>query len=234
MSLVQPREGQHVTVRFADSEGNPFVTAAGATTSPADGATESGIVDPDGRAGLVAADFPITAANMNIPASDVSWQWSRSASRSGPFVDISEEENSSRDDASYLVVDADRNHYLRVTATYEDLHGEDKELVATSLRPAIRLRDDQVAPAFPEDFDTSTSLIADPLVVTIPDGAPAGSNVGDPVTASREIGEGEILTYSLVADPAGGATPAHADLFEIDADYRPGEGGSRQDGEPRQ
>ncbi|MCE2462693.1 MAG: hypothetical protein J4F46_02065, partial [Dehalococcoidia bacterium] len=146
VSLVQPREGQHVTVRYADDEGNPFVGEDGLS------AADRGIVDPDGNS---AADVPIDDAEMNIPAADVAWQWSRGTSRSGTFVDITEEENSSRDDASYLVIDDDRNHYLRVTAPYTDLEGEGKTLMATSLRPAIKLRDDQVAPAFPADCDLS-------------------------------------------------------------------------------
>ena len=205
VSLVQPREGRHITVRYADSEGNPYVDD--------DGVANMAIVDPDGHA---AATVPVEAAETTIPAADVSWQWSRSTNADTGFVDITEEENSSRDDASYLVVDADRNHYLRVTATYTDLHGKDKELMATSLRQAIRLRDDQVAPAFPEDFDLSTALLADSLAVTIPDGAPAGSIVGGPVIASREAGESEILTYSLVADTETPGQADHADLFAID------------------
>ena len=198
VELVQPREGEMVTVVYADSVGNPYVSALGVANDS--------IVDPD-----MGKDDGDTTA---IPAEDVSWQWSRGTTRTGTFTPITESENPTRDAAVYDVIDADRNYFLRVTATYEDGHDEGKTLTATSLRAVQRLRADVVPPAFPADFDTSTPTVLDPPSVEIADGAEAGSNVGNPVVATRETAEGEILTYSLVQAPGG--TPAHADLFQID------------------
>ena len=205
VSLVQPREGQNVTVVYADGVGNPFVDDMGEANT--------GIVDPDGDKDVTTD--AISEAETAIPAEDVEWQWSRGTSLSGTFTEITEAENSSRDQDTYLVVDADRNHFLRVTATYEDKHGEGKTWVATAREPVKRLRDDQVAPEFPEDFNTATPTVLDDPMATIPDGATEGTIVGSAVTASRENAEGELLTYSIQAEDSPTAD-SHTDLFQID------------------
>ena len=70
-------------------------------------------------------------------------------------------------------------------------------------------------PAFPTDFGPDPD--EENVTLTAPeaeadDGAMEGDNVGDPVEANDA--NNDRLTYSLEAD--SGATPEHADLFQID------------------
>ncbi len=207
LNLVQPREGQPVTVVYTDGTGNPLLTGDGMSITPAAGATNSGIMDPDQD------KDGDTTPNTAISADDVVWQWSRGSSQTGTFTDITESENGTRNQISYQTIDADRGRYLRVTATYQDGHGKGKTLTATSQFPVAALRADTIAPSFPTDFDSTMDGEQGPSA-EVADGAGEGTNVGEPVRGRAE--SGERLTYSLVPDDGGTAT--HADLFQIDRD----------------
>ena len=83
------------------------------------------IVDPDGDD---------ANPDTTIEADDVTWQWSRSSTRTGSYSDIA--------GAAALAVpytytpdSTDESMYLRVTATYEDGEGEGKTVMATSVYP---------------------------------------------------------------------------------------------------
>ena len=67
LSSLQPQVSTAITVDYVDAVGNPLVDA--------DGAAHTGIVDDDRD-----KDDP---ASTDIPAEDVTWQWSRSSSKSG-------------------------------------------------------------------------------------------------------------------------------------------------------
>ena len=200
LSVVQPREGEPITVDYVDMEGNPFVNSLGAD--------HTNIMDPDGDKDdttLPRTDFTIEAAD------EVTWQWSRSSSLAGPFRDIPESENPTRNAISYRPIDDDRGNYLRVTATYRDGEGDAEPLVATSMFPTLKLEADVKSPTFPTDFDSSDQDAETPPKADVADGAGEGTRIGAPVRATGE--SGERLTYSLVSAATG--TPADADLFQI-------------------
>ena len=218
LSLVQPREGQPVTVMFTDGVGNPFVDTAGASNTPspvATGTAASGIKDPDGDKDLDAvSDAASDPSFTEISADDVGWQWARGSSRTGTFTDITEAQNGTRDQISYMTIDADRGRYLRVTATYRDGEGKDKTLEATSLFPVAPLRADTVAPTFPTDFDSTDQNPSTPPTAKVADGVEEGTRVGTAVSGRSESGEN--LTYSLEHLAAGvTGSDSHADLFQI-------------------
>lgn len=198
LKYVQPREAVPITVVYKDSVGNPYVDTTGTDNAA--------IVDPDGVKGT----DPSTTVVTTIPDTDVTWQWSRGASRTGTFTDITEAENPTRNASSYDPIDDDRTFYLRVTATYEDGEGKGKTLTATSLYPTLEHRADDKSPLFPEDFDGSQGGAQGPSA-EVADGTTDEARVGNAVRATGE--RGERLTYSLVSD---GTTGAHADLFQID------------------
>ncbi len=214
LSLVQPREGDFITVVYADKVGNPYVDAAGVENTS--------IVDPDGDKGEVP---PINAedanaAKMNITEMDdtedppvelVTWQWYRGSSRAGPWTEIPGPNAKKK---SYDVVDDDKDKYLMVVATYEDAHGPNKMLEAVSKYPTIKLVADYKTPVFP-DFDPSTSPTPiDGPTEEVADGTTGQANVGSLVLASGDtIERGERPTYYLVA--TDDSLP-HADMFQID------------------
>ena len=201
LSVVQPREGDFVDVVYKDKVGNPYLTTNDAGAAVA----HAGIVDPDGHKG---ADGPaISDPEMAIPAADVTWQWARGNSRTGPFTDITKADNPTSDADMFEPEDADRGKFLRVTGTYEDKEGENKTVMAISQYEVLAFRSDDKSPAFPEDFSTDEGIQAGPSA-EVGDGTTNEAAVGARVIASGE--SGERLTYSLAPDTTG-----HADLFQI-------------------
>ena len=190
LSALEPQAGTAITVAYVDGVGNPFVGS--------DGAANTSIEDPDFAKGTTETD---------IPADDVKWQWSKSSSRSRTFSDIPGEAAKT---ATYTPDAQDVNSYLRVTAAYEDAEAEGKSVIATSAYPVRALRSANSDPAFANDFDSE--MTGDqPPTAKVNDEATAGSNVGDPITASDA--NSDRLTYSL--EGVSGRA-AEADLLQID------------------
>ena len=190
LSSLQPQVSTAITVDYVDGVGNPLVDAAGAAYT--------GIMDDD-------RDKDDATSSL-IPAEDVTWQWSRSSSKSGRFTDIPGDAAKA---VSYTPGSADRGMYLRVTGTYEDGEGEGKTVEATSAYAVRAFPSGNSAPAFPEDFDDQMDGDQAPAA-EIDDGATAGANAGDPITASDA--NSDRLTYSLTA----ATTATDADVFQID------------------
>ena len=191
LSSLQPQVSTAITVNYVDGVGNPLVDA--------NGAAYTGIVDPDRDEGRT---------STSIPAEDVTWQWSKSSSKSGRFTDIP---GDAAKTVSYTPGSSDRGMYLRVTGTYEDGEGEGKTVQATSAYTVRAFPGSNSAPAFSEDFDPDMENNQGPTA-EIDDGATAGAGAGDPVTASDA--NNDRLTYSLTAQTGGTATDA--DVFQID------------------
>ena len=193
LSSLQPRASVEIEVAYVDGVGNPFVDTTGADNAA--------IVDPDGTE----ADTTVTT----IPGGeegDVTWQWSRATTRNGTFTDIP---GDTAKTTAYTPDSGDVNRYLRVTATYEDGHGEDKTLTATSAYPVLSSRSTNSAPAFSDDFDTTADGDQSPAAM-LDDGSTEGDNVGDPITA--DDAQNDRLTYSFDT----GTPTADADVFQID------------------
>ena len=111
------------------------------------------------------------------------WQWHRTSSRSSTGTAIT-----NANARFYTPDDADVGHYLRVVASYDDGHGDDKSAVAVSLNRVQAAPPAPEPPVFPADGDYDRG---------IRESLRAGSNVGAPVTASD--GNNDRLTYSIAA-----------------------------------
>ena len=127
------------------------------------------------------------------------WVWARSMSLSGPWADITVAATA----ATYVPVGADRDHYLRVTVSYNDGHGQSaKTLQATSEFPTLPDIGTNMPPVFP------TPLFAGGATgLSVDENATAGTVVGvAPQAIDPESGS---LSYSLAV--SGVVTPP----FEI-------------------
>ena len=127
------------------------------------------------------------------------WVWARSMSLSGPWADITVAATA----ATYVPVGADRDHYLRVTVSYNDGHGQSaKTLQATSEFPTLPDSGTNEPPVFP------TPLFAGGATgLSVDENATAGTVVGvAPQAIDPESGS---LSYSLAV--SGVVTPP----FEI-------------------
>ena len=121
------------------------------------------------------------------------WQWAKSRSARGSFVDIA-----TATTATYTPNDDDVDDYLRATAVYTDTSGTgNDEASAISANRVRGAKFENVAPAFPTETGTRS---------VVEDAAP-GALVGGPVTAT-DGDVGDVLTYSL--------TGANTGSFDID------------------
>ncbi len=125
------------------------------------------------------SDVAVTAS-LSDPDGGVtgaSWQWARSSTRDGTFVDIS-----GATSASYTPAAADDGIYLRATVSYADSLGSGKSAAATSLGQVDR----NAEPAFDEGGSTARSVA---------ENTAATQNIGDAVEATDA--DGDTLTYIL-------------------------------------
>ena len=158
--------------------------------------------DPSPLIGLdFTAAFKGTGDNVDN-VQPPTWAWARSMSRSGAGTDIT-----GATAATYRPVGADRNHYLRVTVSYNDGHGA-KTLSKVSDFTTKPDSGTNTAPAFPSPLFTGgqTGLSVD-------ENATARTVVGlAPQATDFEVG---TLSYSLAV--AGFTTDPP---FEINANSR--------------
>ena len=133
------------------------------------------------------------------------WVWARSMSLSGPWADITVAATA----ATYVPVGADRDHYLRVTVSYHDGHGQSaKTLQATSELPTLPDIPNNMPPVFP-----SPLFAGGATGLSVPENATAGTVVGlAPQATDPESGS---LSYSLAVTGFTTDPP-----FEINATSR--------------
>ena len=116
------------------------------------------------------------------------WTWEHSAAAGGPWTTIL-----TGTDSAYMplgVVDK----YLRVTATYTDSHGSDKNVMAVSANMVRAAPDaNNAAPVFPDEDLESTTTVE--VGRKVDENSPPGTNVGKPVVANDA--PGDVLTYTL-------------------------------------
>ena len=143
-------------------------------------------VQPQAGTGLDA-----TLEDDDVPFGTSSWQWYRTSSQSS---NSTEDPITNANSWSYTPGADDVGSYLRVVASYDDGHGDDKSAVAVSANRVQEAPTDPQGPAFPGDGDYGRS---------IRENLPAGEDLGRPVTATD--GNNDRLTYSI----------AVSDEFEI-------------------
>ena len=88
---------------------------------------EEGVVTLPPTTPVTGTPFTATLSDPDGGETSITWQWSKSATESGSFTNISGATN-----PSYTPVDADLNAYLKVTASYTDRRGSGKSADATA------------------------------------------------------------------------------------------------------
>ena len=120
---------------------------------------------------------------------DAKWKWEHSDSKAGPWTAIL-----TTTSTEYTPLGVE-DKYLRVTATYDDEHGDDKPIMAVSAHAVRAAPPNNASPVFSdEDGDTEDTQVSR----KVDENSPPGTNVGKPVVANDAAGD--VLTYTLADD----------------------------------
>ena len=141
---------------------------------------------------LVGTELTATLTDLDGGLSGQSWTWERSPNRSSGWSTIG-----GASGRRYTPVDGDLNHYLRVTVTYTDGDGPDKDEQATSMNRVQAAPVVNNPPEFPNPTEERSVL----------ENSAAGTRVGA-VVGATDPDTGDVLGYTL--------SGADADSFTID------------------
>ncbi len=160
-----------------------------------------------------------TLADEDRGLDEQKWQWARGSSKTGTFVDIQDATNASR-----APVADDVGRYLRATVTYTDSFGSGKTAMVVSDRAVEASPLANAAPSFKGqdetgptvDDDTGQDGVQDNIVVNreVDENTAVGSAVGKPVSATDP--DGDVLIYTIVADPSDAPATTDDEQFDID------------------
>ena len=177
-----------------DASGNTDTTADDTidVTITVTNVDEPGTVKLSSLQPQVGTPLTATLADLDGTPSGVIWQWATSASKNGPFTNVS----SGVDPDRYTPVAGDVGKYLRATASYTDPQGSGKNANQVSTHAVRAAKATNDAPVF--SADTATRSVAE--------NAAPGTDIGTAVAAT-DADSDDILTYSL-----GGGD---ADSFDI-------------------
>ena len=139
------------------------------------------------RTPLIGEEFTAAFKGTGDAVTSPTWAWERSTSETTGFMTIS-----SAAAATYLPAGADRDHYLRVTASYDDGHGA---------KTLSKVSDFTTKP----DSGTNTPpMFPDPLFTGVQTGLSVRENAGAPtvvgVAPQATDMQGGTLSYSLAVD----------------------------------
>ena len=156
-------------------------------------------------------DRPVTPTLTEVDnVASTTWSWERSRSRGSGWTAIG-----GATGRTYIPTGDDRDHYLRVTAQYDDGHGSDKSLRAVTDFPAADDRVSNASPVFPDTV----------APISVREDTPAGRNVGSPVRATDAENDALLYTLSGSSDFAIGRTNGQIRVADrVEFDY---EGGQR-------
>ena len=146
-------------------------------------------MDDDGAITL-SADPPSAGTKLTATLTDddgiksspaVAWSWESSPNGTSTWTEIAGETTN-----SYTPGTDDIGDYLRVTATYDDDHGQGQTAQKVS-QAVLTAPPTNLNPEFASNADTTRSVA---------ENTPAGQNIGDPVAATHGDGKGRLV-YSL-------------------------------------
>ena len=166
-----------VTVRATDPEG---LSGSIAVTVNVTNVDESGMVSLSPARPSVGTPITASVTDPDSSPTGETYQWSYSTAMDGTFTPYPAEIR-----ASFNPTAADVGRYLRVTVSYNDVHGAQTEIATTEMAVILN-----VAPAF--SSETATRSVAENTA--------AGMNIGAPVMATD--GNGDTLSYMLSGDDA--------------------------------
>ena len=148
---------------------------------------EDGWIVLSSRQPQIDTPFRATIEDPDGGVTSTIWKWESSPNKSTWTV------ISGQTSASYTPLTADGGKYLRVTASYTDGHGANKNAQKVSDNPVRVTPDSNVAPAFASNTATRS----------VDEGTVAGQNIGAPVAATdADPADGSLLTYSLTGPDA--------------------------------
>ena len=116
------------TVMYTDGHGSgkmQMATTTGMVTAVAD---QPGTVSLSSMTPQVDVALTATLTDADGSVTDTTWQWSKSMTMDGTFMDISTNATT----MSYTPMTADVGYYLRATVMYTDGHGSGKMMMATT------------------------------------------------------------------------------------------------------
>ena len=133
----ETKSSYSITVGVSDAERPDGTQQVGSTVDDSVDVTinvtdleEEGVVTLPTTTPVTGTPFTATLSDPDGGETSITWQWSKSATESGSFTNISGATN-----PSYTPVDADLNAYLKVTASYTDRRGSGKSADATAAPP---------------------------------------------------------------------------------------------------
>ena len=137
-----------VTVVATDADGMMSEEAVTVTVTNVE---EAGTVTLSAVAPYPGVNLIATYSDLDGQIAGAEWQWSRSGSKSGSYVDIEDAEA-----VTYSPTSDDVGFYLRATVTYTDGHDEGKSAMATSAHTVQAINLPNATPEFADD-DADTS-----------------------------------------------------------------------------
>ena len=140
--------------------------------------------------------FMATLEDLDGTTSNPKWQWAKAGSRNGSYSDIA---GATSD--MYIPKDPDIGSWLRATVTYTDPEDSGKTAMMKSMYSVQGIRGDNNAPEFAADQDPFETGVQEAASREVPENSPAGTFIGNPVTATDD--DGDKLTYTLTGDAAG-------------------------------
>ena len=166
----------NVSVTNVDEAGAASLAWEG-DSPQADSAVTASLTDPDGS------------------VTGLAWTWERSSDGSSDWNAIA-----GATSATYTPTNEDTGFYLRAVASYADGHGPGKSAASAGAGPVVGViqppadPEPQKAPNRQPQFDGETADRS------VNENSPAGTSLGDPVTASDA--DGDTLTYDLTGSDA--------------------------------
>ena len=175
----------NLTIGASDAEGNLTEVDVTVTVTNVD---EAGTVTLSSLEPEEGVRITASLADPDGRASNVRWQWARSADRSTGWVDIDEATS-----GIYTPVPADADHYLRATANYEDRES------ATVTKTADAATDEPVV-GIPHINRGPEFIDADPTDRNVNENSAEAALVGDAVEALDA--DNDVLVYTISGDDA--------------------------------
>ena len=203
-----------VTVEAADGVGNTGTKAVKVTVTNVE---EVGTVTLTQLQPRVGVALTASVTDLDGDVSGVTWQWGRSAQKTGSYTDIPKATS-----ATYKPVEGDANPdqmYLEATASYTDGHGDMKTASGKSANP-VALDTRNRPPAFDDQDDDTMGIQNDETTRKVAENTKAASpsddavdttddatdNVGSPVTATDPAPNTDALVYTLEGADASSFT----------------------------
>ena len=126
-----------VTLKASHGSGDDMVMDTLDVTVTVTNVEERGMITLSSRNPTVDTELTATLTDPDGMLSGVTWQWSKSTTTDGTFMDIEVTTMAGATSTSYTPVQADDGYYLRATAMYTDGHGPEKSKMARTENKVI-------------------------------------------------------------------------------------------------